>query len=133
MTPCKEHTQKGNARGYGTGYRGNKYHGLHRLALADKLGVGIESLRGLVARHTCDNPRCVNPDHLVEGTQKDNIGDAVQRGRLVARTTGIDDSVLLPYLQAYIPRHPEHGRNAVARKLGISANAVQLAWDRLRA
>jgi hypothetical protein len=32
--------------------------------------------------HSCDNPRCVNPSHLREGTQAENIADAVSRGRV---------------------------------------------------
>jgi hypothetical protein len=36
---------------------------------------------GQVVRHTCDNPGCVNPDHLKIGTPKDNAGDMVRRGR----------------------------------------------------
>lgn len=35
-----------------------------------------------VLRHKCDQPLCVNPDHLVPGTQLDNINDAVERQRL---------------------------------------------------
>lgn len=31
--------------------------------------------------HTCDNPRCCNPDHLREGTQLDNIADRDRKGR----------------------------------------------------
>lgn len=38
---------------------------------------------GLVVRHTCDNNRCLNPNHLITGTQKDNLQDMVQRGRAV--------------------------------------------------
>lgn len=37
---------------------------------------------GHVIRHKCDNPICVNPDHLLSGTQKENIQDAVSRGRM---------------------------------------------------
>ena len=34
-----------------------------------------------VVRHRCDNPACVNPEHLEAGTQRDNIFDAVRRKR----------------------------------------------------
>lgn len=36
---------------------------------------------GLIIRHKCDNPPCVNPDHLVPGTKKENIHDMISRGR----------------------------------------------------
>jgi len=35
----------------------------------------------LLVLHTCDNPPCVNPEHLYLGTQKDNIKDKFDRGR----------------------------------------------------
>ena len=31
--------------------------------------------------HKCDTPRCVRWDHLFEGTQKDNVADAMMKGR----------------------------------------------------
>ena len=36
---------------------------------------------GEVVMHTCDNPSCVNPDHLVNGTQKENLNDMHFKGR----------------------------------------------------
>lgn len=35
----------------------------------------------LVIRHTCDNAPCVNPAHLIRGTQDENRADMVSRGR----------------------------------------------------
>lgn len=37
--------------------------------------------KGLVLRHTCDNRLCVNPQHLVPGTQRENVHDMIGRGR----------------------------------------------------
>lgn len=34
-----------------------------------------------VVRHTCDNPLCIQPDHLVGGTPTDNIRDRSERFR----------------------------------------------------
>jgi hypothetical protein len=39
------------------------------------------------ALHSCDNPICVNPDHLRWGTAQDNVDDAKKRGRL--NTSGL--------------------------------------------
>jgi hypothetical protein len=38
---------------------------------------------GMQACHTCDNPRCVRPDHIFPGTNMDNHLDALRKGRLV--------------------------------------------------
>lgn len=67
-TPCVEWGGARNAQGYGV--MPKAVHGsrlAHRAALAEKLGRAVQG----VSRHTCDNPPCVNPDHLIEGTQSD--------------------------------------------------------------
>lgn len=79
---CRRWTGETNGNGYGRFniYRQGRRLRLltHRLALT--LATG-RSLDGLVARHTCDNAVCCEPTHLIPGTQRDNVLDAVVRGR----------------------------------------------------
>lgn len=55
--------------------------GLHRLVFATKIGKTLDQIKGTVVRHTCDNPRCINPDHLIGGTRADNNKDRAARRR----------------------------------------------------
>lgn len=38
-----------------------------------------------VVRHECNNPSCVNPSHLSDGTMQDNADDTVRSGRIGPR------------------------------------------------
>jgi hypothetical protein len=42
----------------------------------------------ILLQHTCDQPLCVYPGHLVEGTQKTNVADKVAKGR---QAKGVDN------------------------------------------
>jgi hypothetical protein len=64
--------------GYGCIKRGSRTIYAHRYAYERAKGAVPP---GLIVRHTCDNPVCSNPDHLVVGTPADNSRDMVQRGR----------------------------------------------------
>lgn len=67
--------------GYGIFNSGDGTVGAHVFAF-DLANPGMRR-RGLVVRHTCDVKLCVNPKHLVIGTQKDNVRDMDVRGRRV--------------------------------------------------
>ena len=40
-----------------------------------------QDITGFVVRHTCDNIKCINPNHLLLGTPADNNKDRAERGR----------------------------------------------------
>lgn len=60
--------------------KGRSHHA-HRVLYIEAYGPLPE---GIVVRHTCDNPRCINLLHLVGGTHGENARDRVSRGRHVS-------------------------------------------------
>lgn len=65
--------------GYGRfGIRDNKVRQAHRIAYELTVGPVPD---GLLLRHSCDNPNCVNPAHLIPGTAAENADDRRLRNR----------------------------------------------------
>ncbi len=58
---------------YQIGHKGKRYF-LHRLLLANKIGKNYKEIQ--LTRHTCNNSSCINPEHLIEGTNSDNSIDS---------------------------------------------------------
>lgn len=69
-------TQRRN--GYGKITWGGKHYVPHKISYLIFNGL-IKPNQ--VVRHTCDNKFCINPNHLIIGTQSDNIIDCVKRNR----------------------------------------------------
>ena len=71
-----------NQRGYGQlliGGRKGHWTAAHRVSMHLYQGFDLES--PLLVCHHCDNPPCVNPEHLFIGTQSDNTIDRERKGR----------------------------------------------------
>lgn len=96
----------------------NRMEQAHRLAYAEWVGP-IPG--GLVVRHRCDNPPCINPDHLELGTQLDNMRDMVERRRFHAKLTVSDVGDIRRVLRD--PRRPSMER--IGEMFGVSGSAVQ--------
>lgn len=58
--------------------------GAHRAVAHIFHGLDLDS-RYQFACHRCDNPGCVNPDHIFVGTPQDNIADCISKGRFTVR------------------------------------------------
>jgi hypothetical protein len=76
-TGCLE-WQRGRRKGYGVLRFEGQNHLAHRAAWAVANGP-IPT--GLCVLHKCDNPKCINPDHLFLGTIADNCHDRHAKGR----------------------------------------------------
>lgn len=63
------------------GYGRFSLHGVNKLAHRVAFELFQGPIGGLHVLHRCDNPSCVNPDHLWLGTNADNVADKVVKGR----------------------------------------------------
>jgi hypothetical protein len=91
---CHEWQAQTDSDGYGLFSVDGRKRLAHRVAYYIEHGT-----LPAVVRHTCDNPSCVNPEHLKGGTQMDNIADRQAKDRQAkGRVNGrskLDEKVVL--------------------------------------
>lgn len=78
---CKIWDKSRRPDGYGEVNFQGKTTRAHRLAYVNANGLTLADIQGKVVRHKCDNPSCVNPEHLILGTHLDNTRDRIERNR----------------------------------------------------
>lgn len=90
-TGCWNWTRgKKTHNGYGETWVNRKRYRAHRLAYIAFVGP---IPKGKVICHHCDNPACVNPDHLWAGTQRENIRDSIRKGRFTMAIKNLNCSL----------------------------------------
>lgn len=126
-----------NEDGYGTlGIKENgkwKRVGAHRFSYEHYKGL---IPKGLYVCHTCDNPSCVNPEHLFLGTQTDNMSDCKRKGRrpsFVGEKNPNSKLKSKDVALVYYFRNLGLSSKEIAEKLsetGITSHGIRSMWRR---
>lgn len=86
VNDCLEWQGCFNTDGYARALiNGNANAKVHRVVF--ELANPEENIDGSLVRHSCDNPRCIKPQHLLKGTPKENGHDKFLRGRQPKKLT----------------------------------------------
>ncbi len=114
-----------------TSHSPNRKNGYPRISSNGKrwrIARYIETLRrgtlpnGIVVRHICDNPLCINPDHLEIGTHEDNMRDRLERGRVLRGEK--NPSSKLKSHDIKIIRNSDISNAELARIFGVSNTTI---------
>lgn len=120
---CWPWTGGGTKRGYGVFSFGGKKFYAHVFSFKLANGCVAEE-----TRHSCDNVKCCNPKHLLNGTHLDNIQDAVDRNRVEYgerhHNARLTETQVVSIRQRYKPHCRVNGTRAIARELGVNQMTI---------
>lgn len=124
---CWEWQRGRTTTGYGRLRVNGKAVNANRVALEIKLGRALAP--GMFACHTCDNPPCIRPDHLFEGTTTVNQRDAIAKDRknfhLVTGERNGKARLTASQVASIRSRHAAGERASVlARSLGVHRSTI---------
>ena len=128
MTACILWTKGLSHNGYPLTSVNNKTYRAHRLAYCEANGLDYTDIKGLVVMHTCDVPKCVNPEHLVLGTHGENMLDMVKKGR-AAKGSDNSQTKLTPAQVQFIRdnykyRDKVYNTVTLARMFGVNNTTI---------
>lgn len=126
---CMEWQGPINAGGYGLMWRGRERYA-HRHSYIIKHG---SIPPGACVRHTCDNKKCVNPDHLLLGSRRDNTKDALDRGLLCRGSKRRPDLTEAAVFDARVAFHKQaKSLSSLSRALNMCLSQTSdVLWGRL--
>lgn len=103
----------------------------HRIVYCETRGIHMDDILDLVVRHTCDNPRCINPNHLIIGTRADNNKDRATRGRSakvvpskVKLSLEAVEAIRARYTKGTPPKRNPNGYAAIAADYGVDPKVI---------
>lgn len=115
-----------NPDGYGEFHIDGKTCKTHRIAY--ELWKG-EIPDGLLVRHQCNTPACVNPEHLEVGTPRDNVDDMVRAGRQNCGRGEAHGSAKLTEAQiSDIRSRVGQTQQEIADEFGVSQQQISKIW-----
>jgi len=119
---CWLWTASTDTNGYGQIRHGGRAVTVHRFSYELHKGKipHENSYHGVCVLHTCDTTNCVNPKHLILGTQQDNIKDRDNKGRLACK---INKKIADKIRKLYKPY--EVSQYKLGKKFGISRSTVE--------
>jgi hypothetical protein len=119
---CTSHAP--NGMGYAMLRTSNGRQYVHRYMYEQRYG---SIPHGTVIRHCCDVPLCINPEHLLAGTQRDNIEDCISRGRHKASYDEHNGQTKLSRDQVnFIREHTEIPDPVLAKMFHVSRPHISL-------
>ena len=106
------------ASGYGRIKHHGKLYSVHRLSF--QIHNPNVKIDGLDVCHTCDNPKCCNPQHLFAGTRSDNMKDCSRKRRLASQNGKHVKPKLGPEFISVIKEMKRNGlsKRQIAKQLG---------------
>jgi hypothetical protein len=115
---CTSHSK--NRYGYCMFRNGGKKITIHRYMYEQHNGKIPENM---CVCHTCDNPSCINPEHLFLGTHKENMKDRSNKDR---QCKGYDmPARKLTEQQVMEIRKSDETNRYLGKKYGVSATTIQ--------
>ena len=120
---CWEWVAGKNKDGYGQFHLGGKQHGAAR---ASYLIRGIDLPSDVFVCHTCDNPSCVNPEHLFLGSHSDNMQDMMSKGRKHSQAGERHSGVKLTEEDVRWIRQLGCTQEKAANAFGVSRSTISL-------